>query len=737
MKTRRALDAKNTSRILRSILPPNFKMVNDKTSNGYKFVNLLYGVEIDFAREKMQQAYDNSYIDTFDLSDESVLYEVRFSGIPNQTHLTSDQGPVKITSETEFYDGDPTRVQILSSIPLDTGIIPTGLIGLNYFRKDYRGSGYLLVNMDRSQEESYLASIYPSYRVELTDTFDSASDIVRYSGLYTGIATQSYAEGSTDEILTPIDSKTLSGKYPLTRRVKDESGIFHYIDHYEPYLGWVRDETATVVALVDYSGTYYYDSNGEKVFYRTAFNNPYGYNNYNTAYLDLRFVPISGTLRLYDIDILNSGEATLIPKTGKTLYYLQSPKMNQPGSGEFDPTYLGYSPTVPMNYGFSSNMEGQSANALKTTSWDYLHEGGGINEESRTYVDGTGPITNRLKIVNPHSRYIVQYQYKLHDYSRYITTLDAAGYVNNDTLEPVYSLDNVSGNLVLRDYEFTKDPRYVERDDNDNIISYQNAKRLTFDGLDVRPGKRLFRMDCDIPMVIEAGALDEFKSINANKSSIGYSQEYVPTVTTSRNYYMNCPFDQPVLLGTVTERDLTGNSNFLIFQNTGTSTVYRINYGTHYGKKIIIGTGDSYFQRTTTAFLSDYVHVAFGCKMKTPSRYELLEIHDNARDRYLEFIVRPDGVMILRMDGYTFNSAERLLFNGYEKEFIVRYKPDEVSSAVPHLELFYRSQNDLGFSEAKLFRAEETADSVSSTFFRCFKNCPVDIGYLKVYNEVF
>lgn len=737
MKTKRPFDAKNTSRMLRAILPPDFKIVKDKSSNGYKFLNLLYGIEVDFARDNLEEAYDNSFIDTFDLSSESVLYEARLSGIANQTHLDSDQGPIKITSKSEFYDGDPTRMQILSSIPLDTGIIPTGVVGLNYFRKDERGSGYLLINLDRSQEESYISSIYPSYRVELSNTFSSDSDILRYSGYYTGIATQKYSEGTTDEVLVPLDSKTLSGNYPLTRRVLDDSGVFRYIDHYEPYLGWIRDENGSVTALVDYSGTYYYDSNGDKIYYRTALNNPYGYNNYDTAYLDLRFVPISGTLKMYDIDILNSGSAIEIPKTGKTLYYLKSDRMNVDDSGVFDPVYLGYDQKVPSDRGFSDYMVGKLTTPLKTTSWDYLHDGGVLNPETLIYQDGSGAITNRIKINNPHSRYIVEYKYKLHDYSRYITSLDTNGYVNNNALDPVYTLDNVSGNLLEREYEFTKDPSFIEKDDNDRVIAYKNAKILTLNGLDVRPGKRLFRIDFDIPMMVSAGSLENNISVHTNKTNIGYSNNYVPEVTTQRNYYINCPFDQKIILNTVSESDLTGNHNFLVFENTGSSNIYRINYGTYYGKKIIHGTGDSYYQAYSIKLLKDYTHVAFGCRLRFKQEYKLLEIHDNYRGKYLELTIKPDGLMTLRMNGYKFNSVVRLSFDESSKEFIVRYKPDDVSSSVPYIELFYRNTNDISFREARLFRAEDTSDTVTSSFFRCFKNCTIDIDYLKVYNEVF
>lgn len=738
MKTRRPIDAKNTSRMLRAILPPEFKMVNDKSSNGYKYINLLYGVEVDFAREKIQKAYDNSFIDTFDLSEDSSIYEVRLSGIPNSTHLTSTEGDIKITNSTEFYDGDPTRVKALSAIPLDSGYVPSGVIGLNYFRLNERGSGYMLITLDKAQEAAFQSSTFPSYRINLTTTFDSVGDILSYSGLYTGIATQSYDEGATDEVLKPIDGKTLSGKYPLTREVRDESGIFHTIDHYEPYQGWIRDETGAVKAVVDYSGEYYYGPDGERIYFRTAYNNPYGFNNYTSAFLDLRFVPISGTLKVYDMDILDKdGNAVEIPSAGKNLFYLQSDRVNAPGSGQFDPTYLGYDATVPVGRGFSDYMEGQSANLLKTTSWSYLHEGGGLNPESRVYEDGTGPITNRIKITNPQSRYLVEYKYLLHDYSRYITILDSAGFVSVNNLDPVYSLDNISGNLVQREIKFTKDPKYILKDDTGRVVGYQTSKVATFDGLDVRPGKKLFRVDFTIPMLVAAGTMSDFVSINVNKSSIGFSDEYVPTVTPARNNYLNCPFDQEVVLNTVTELDLTGNSNLLTFQNTGTSRVIRINHRTCYGKKIIRGTGNSYFSVTGTSFLKEYVHFRVDCKLRSAQEYKLLEVHDNTTGRYLELIIDQNGQARVRMDGYRFTSTFRLHFSNLEQEFILRYRPDDVSSSVPYIELFYKVRGDLGFRQVSLFRSEETTDSVSSTYLHCFKNCSVDIGFLKIYNEVF
>jgi hypothetical protein len=737
MKTKRPIDAKNTPRLLSSILPAEFNIVNNKNSNGYKFINLLYGVEVDFVREKIIEAYNNSFLTTYDFSSESVLYEARLSGIPNGTHLISDIGNVKITDDNEFYNGDPTRVIYLGSIPLNTSYIPSGIIGLNYFRKDERGSGYLLLTLDIHQEQSYLNSSYPSYKIDLTSNFDTTSDILNYSGFFTGIATQSYTSGATDEILVPISSGTLAKKYPLSRQVKDENGAYHIIDHYEPYLGWIKNEVGTVLPVLSYSGTYFYDEDGNKIYHRTAKNNPYGFGNYTTAYLDLRYTPISGTLKFYDLDILDiSGNAIEIPSAGKTLYYLQSDRMNS-SSGVFDPTYLGYDSTVPYDRGFGSYMEGEPANPLKVTSWSYLHEGGKLNEESLQYEDGTGPITNRIKIVNPQSRYLVEYKYKLHDYSRYITTLDAINFINIASLDPIYSLYNISGNLVEREYEFTKDPSYVIRDKDSNIVGYENSKIITLNGMDVRPGKTIQSIDFNLPVLVESGPLSSFKTISIRDESIGYTRKHVPVISTQRICYMYCPFDQQVFLNTVTESDLTGNSNNLVFQNTGTSTIYRINYDSKYGKKIIRGTGNSFFGVSNVTVLKEYVHFAFGCKIRNSHECILLDIHDNSSSRYLNLTVSPNGLVVARMNGYKFVSNKYIDFGINSKEFIIRYRPDDVSPIVPYIEIFYKDSNQFGFEEFKLFRSEDTPDTVSSSYLRCFKNCNIDIDYLRVYTEVF
>lgn len=134
IRTRRPTQAKSTDRMLRSILPQHFKIVEDKSSNGYKFMNLLYGAEADEARDRLQEVYNNSYLETMDFSEDGALYEVYISGIPYGGYLNaSGDVPIKIVNRTnepnieEFYSGDPTRLIVRPVVDI-SGIIPAGAL---------------------------------------------------------------------------------------------------------------------------------------------------------------------------------------------------------------------------------------------------------------------------------------------------------------------------------------------------------------------------------------------------------------------------------------------------------------------------------------------------------------------------------------------------------------------------------------------------------------------------------
>ena len=125
------------------------------------------------------------------------------------------------------------------------------IIGLNYFRTSSRGSGYFLLSYDVSEEGSYISGVHSSLKYYLNEVGTGLSS----SGFWTGIATQDYASTGADEVIVPIDSNTLSGKYPIKRELLI-SGVTHYIDHYEPYKGWIYNYTGTPVAVNDYFKDY-------------------------------------------------------------------------------------------------------------------------------------------------------------------------------------------------------------------------------------------------------------------------------------------------------------------------------------------------------------------------------------------------------------------------------------------------------------------------------------------------
>jgi hypothetical protein len=233
----RPIQAKSTERIISAILPQEFKITNDKMSNGYKFINLAVGVEVDEADRALQEVYDNSFISTIDLSSAYDIYDVYLSGIPHSEYLVDNDSsatPIKIVDYYEFTYGAPTRLiyvppsgdSSLYEFNLYSGI-PSGEgnVGLEYFRDTYRGSGYLLITNNIEQKTAYNSGIYPVFKANI----DEFGIINNWSGLYPGIGIQNFANKAVDEVLTPETSGLLRKKYPTHRKEIDRSGVSHYI----------------------------------------------------------------------------------------------------------------------------------------------------------------------------------------------------------------------------------------------------------------------------------------------------------------------------------------------------------------------------------------------------------------------------------------------------------------------------------------------------------------------------
>jgi hypothetical protein len=726
MKVRKPIQAKSTERIIKAILPGDFKMVNDKTSNGYKFLNLLYGVEVDRVNEYAQEVYDNSFLETMDLSDDGLLYDLNLTGIPNSRFLnTTVSGgiPIKIVNwgtpggESEFWDGLPTRINLDSTIELSGAVHSGNLLGLNYFRENPSGYGYFLLNSDVLQD-NYLLLSGSQWRFNL----DNVGNILNWTGLWPGVETFNYSEQGRDDVIYPLGSGLLNKKYPLTRRIRDNSGVYWDIDHYEPYLGWVRDENNQVVALINYSGDYYYDADGKKIWYRTAFNNPYGSGNYTTEYLPLRNIPISGTLRVYDIDNVDiSGNAIEISSTGSDLYKLQSTNMLLPnGTGIFDPVYLGYDSTVPLDRGFGS-IEGLATNYHLTTSWEYQRAGGYIDEGTMQYIEGSGAITNLIKIVNPVSRYLVEYDFKTYNQAKYITSLEASRYINLDTDTPIYSISNVFNNSETLEYEFTRDPNYTS----------EKARFITFGGWRIRPNSRISKIDFTVPIEIQNGPLNSFIYVSAVKDSIGYPLGFIPNIYNNKNYILNCPFAQQVSLGAVTETDLSGSGNFLDWTNTGDNEIYRIPIDTYYGKRIKYVNNSGYFNIASTDFIKSNTFFRFRFRSDSPRNLTLMELSQDSGDYYMKVEVDINGTVIIRSTGVDYFSRDRISFGEAFTDLIVRYYPDEEFTTNPVYEMYLNT--DFGYRPVSVFYREIDDITVSGTYLHVYKNCTIDVDTFQIY----
>lgn len=728
MNITKPIKAKSTDRLL-SVIPQSFKMVNDKTSNGYKFINLLFGAETDYAQEKLSETYSDLFISTFDLANDFQLYEVFLSGYPQSTYL-NDSGNVetkiKITTEDEFYNGPPTRI----SYEDDNLTIPnlSSILGLEYFRTDLRGSGRFLISLDKNEEDSYISNESgTSYSTNINSLGSITTD---WSGEFPGIKTQNYDNVGYDETLFPEDMDTFSGKYPLKRRIIDESGFFHYIDYYKPYLGWTRDQFGTVVPIVDYSGEYYFDSEGNKKYYRVAYNNPYGFNNYSSQYLTLEHIPISGTLKLYDMDILDiSGNAVEINPTGTTLYRYKHPKMNI-NSGVFEPVYIGYDETVPYWYGLDKS-EGEMATSWKTTSWDYQHEGSKFNSETRNYDEpSSGNLTNKIKINNPVSRYFVTYKWKEYNKGKYITSLDSNRQVRLDSDNPIYSIDNLTGNLIDVDFSFTTNTGYI-----DPVLGDQRSKILTFDGYDIRPNSEIYKIEANFPVQYSPLSDLDFLTIQTANQFIGFSDEFIPNVNTNRIYKLNCAFDGDVSAGSSTEEDKSGNSNTLYY--SGSNELFLINYNDYFGKKIIYNSGVSLFYHSSPEFIAPYVHYAFGFTKSNPEDLILLDTQESAIDKYIKIKITNNGKIEMYSSGYKYTSSDVISFDSLKKELIVRYRTDDIATSTPVFDLYYKDKKSLGFTKMKTFTTVVDTDTVSGTYMYVYKNSNVDIDYFKIYYEAY
>lgn len=710
MKTNKPLQAKSTEGMLKSVLPPSFRIVSDKTSNGYKFINLLYGVEIDQSRAILDQVYNNAFLNSMDLGEYATLYDVVISGVPSGSYIISEEGiPIKITDQFEFNYGEPTRLSYNDELTL-SGVIESGtylnILGLEYLRSGVSGSGYFLITKDITQKDSYIDSSYSVYRVGINRT----GEITNYSGMNPGILTQDFDNTGRYEILNPIREDYLKKLYPLTRDVVI-SGITYTIDHYEPYHGYL-DANGTIIANIDYDSDFYYNDNGDKVYYRSSLNNPYGSGNYSSSYLVLEHIPISGTLKVYDIDNLNiSGGAIEILNTGTNLYTLQYSGFNIDGQGSFDPIYVGYDAIVPSGRGFIT--EGQTADFYKTISWDYLYDGTQYNTQTRQWdIVTSGNLINLIRINNPETRYLIEYKYEDFGKVKYITSLESTRYVRLHTTDPIYSIDNNLSNIEEIPYDFTKDTS-IEK------------QAISFDGWKIRPGSTLTRIDFNLP-VLNGG----FRSLgrttnNLQYEMVGYTNEIVPKISNRTVHYS---YDFTTSIGTNKETDYTGTCDMDWTYSGVYKRVYSV-FENRIGKKLMY-QGDECYYNIPSGYYNDNMKISLQFKVPYEQDFTIMEYWYSPRYIKLE----SSGTrMILTSNNvkYYFNSAIE-----YTKElsYILKHTWNEETRDLNY-DLYVSKNNEL-YRRIKGTRSENSTDfDYDNTWIKLFKNCDITLGKFEIYTE--
>jgi len=676
MKIKKPIRAKSTERIMKAVLPSQFKMVNDKESNGYKYINLLFGVEIDEIYEKLQEAYNNSFISSIDLSKEGILYEVYLDGIPKNDYLSD--GPngtkIKIVEDYEFNNGDPTRIIYNGELILKPGHING--VGLDYQNIDYNGNGVYILGFDNDMLTAFNTDDFTNFIIKI-DGFDN---VISEEGNNPGIKTQSYEISNDDEILNPLTIEQLPNIYPLTRTV-NFNGTLIDIDHYEPYNGYIEIDENNIIANTNYNTDHYYDENGKKVFYRTASNNPYGYNNYNIAYVPLKYSPIPNTLKLYDIDIIDSnGNATEIPIEGKNLY----------SYGE----YVGFSPDIPI--AFQDEDGPTTATDFITISWDYLYEGTKFNENTLQWdITNSGNTINMLKIVNPTSRYIVEYKYLEFDKVYGITSRETTNNYRKYDEDPVFMLyDDKSYDKV--DFKFTNDPLI-----NDNSI-------ITFDGKHIRPNSNISKLQVNLPVIYSKGDITKYICSPITKKGIGYSNEYVPNVINDKIDIFEYFF-----------KGLTGNYVPNIV-NSGTNKVFPINYDTYIGKRLYYISDEMYYS-FDDIFPDKDIHIKAGFRFYKKTDIILI---DYKNDNYSIKSYIKDNIFITEINSKQYLADNIFNYDMNSYEIIYRILLNDKMD-------IYLSNGGI-FSKIKLSEREINIEPTENKF-HVFKNGSIDVGYIKGY----
>jgi hypothetical protein len=693
-------------------MPEKFRLTQSD-SNGYKLINLMHGIEVDLLYEYLDEAKHSNNLALFDYGTDHDIYEVMIRDNLTSNIVNGDGRTIKITDTKEFYDGNPTRIEHMGQLTISG--VAYGIVGLEYLRTSPEGSGIILMNLDVDASTAFENNTYQTYKMK-SDTLGNY-DSANISGFNLPIREQSYEETGIDEILVPQLYSELEKEYPWTRRIEapisgdtNVDNEVYYIDHYTPNNGYYWDSTASTYKAIGYDSDFYFNEQGEKTYYRTLFNNPYGTGVYDTVYIPLAYTPVSGTLKLYDIDILDySGAPTLVPSDGLQSYFHSGVYGND--SLAF---YIGYESGVPHEYK-PLDLEGWvSATDYKLTTWNYCRESGGLDDNFEWVEYPTNDIANRIKVTNPISRYLVTYNYVTHKRNQYITTSHATKYIKMDDSNYLFTTLGNENNEI----EIDGDLSYGTRTDK---------KAITFKGLEVRPGSMIDRLEIEDDIKLTARTFDNSNiTLPLEKNTAGYSQTILPNKVDHRVYIINNYIDHE-------------NSDFTLVNDY--SEAYLCNYDHYFGTRMIYASGDLYYNysgfidlETTSDTNNRYVKVAF--KHNRPLTYDtVLAQSTNETGEFWTLYMDIAGHIKVDDQDSSIITFFKSPQNHTPKEIILErnmlFNTDE---AEHEYNIFYK-EGTAAYKQLDFFKGYNTNDIPSGNYTRFFINCSLDVKYAQVYEE--
>jgi hypothetical protein len=367
--------------------------MRDKDSAGSRFLDAIVGIELDLV-ERMMDVY-KSYTNISDVpfSTPSLLYEVVIdyplsSGViyPENSYGFILSGvPIRTTDDRiRFFTNPPTRLDYNKRITLSG--LTSGIAGIEWLNG--YPSGHLVVQQDISPVDASSTMYYTILGK------DNEVQTTPVSGETLGIGYIGLDQNSAYDIIEPESSGYLRRQYPVGPWTSSSG----------------RLSSMPGDAVIWYES--YINEDDAKKYRMVALNNPYGSGIYNLSDVDVSFIPISGTVKVYDIlNLTSSGTPTEIDASGQGVYEFSS--------GTYH--YIGYSGQVPGYLCSDPEISGQIATQKFSTSWRLLPESGYVDDEvypntaTFQWVNGAVPYRKTVRFTNPISKYQIEYQYKLYD----------------------------------------------------------------------------------------------------------------------------------------------------------------------------------------------------------------------------------------------------------------------------------------------------------------------------------